>query len=161
MFFVYYLILIPTLLCTQSLAHISSILFTRNVPSAMLISQVVLNVLILTSNSLIPLKTMHYSIQMLSELNFMKFTHDFIILNMYGLGRCESNQISTVLYIFNIDDDMYWPIFNKMIINIIFYKILTFTIFTIKFNTLSQSKSRRINKIRINSNQNVKKIYSL
>ena len=161
MFLVYYTILIPNLLCTQSLSQISAILFTRNIPSAMLISQVIIQSMALLSNGLIPVKAMHYSIQMLSELSFMKFTHDFIILNMYGLGRCESNQISTVLYIFNIDDDMYWPIFNKMIINIIFYKILTFTIFTIKFNTVSQSKSRRINKIRINSKQNVKKIYSL
>ena len=145
MFFIYYTILIPTLLCTQSLAHISSILFTRNVPSAMLVSQVVLNILSMMSNSLIPLKTMHYSIQMLSDLSFLKFTHDFITLNTYGLGRCASNEISTVLYIFGIDDDMYWPVINKMIINVVIYKIITFSIFIIKFKSISGSKIEKSN----------------
>ena len=143
MFLVYYTILIPNLLCTQSLAQISAILLTRNVPGAMLISQAVLMFINILNNGLIPVKTMHYSIQLLSELSFMKFTHDFIILNMYGLGRCDDNQISTVLYVFNIDDDMYWPIINKMIFNVVIYKILTFAIFTYKFNSLSESKIKR------------------
>ena len=83
----------------------SAILFTRNIPIAMLISQVMLNLNVLT-NSLIPINTTHYSLGILSELRFMKFTHDFIILNEYGMGRCSPGQVSTVLYAFNIDDNM-------------------------------------------------------
>ena len=152
MFLVYYTILIPNLLCTQSLSQISAILFTRNIPSAMLISQVIIQSMALLSNGLIPVKAMHYSIQMLSELSFMKFTHDFIILNMYGLGSCHENQISTVLYAFSITDDMYWPIINKMIINVVLFKILKFAVFIYKFNSLSESKTKRTNSLITNLN---------
>ena len=94
---------------------------TKSATIAMLLSQVVLNLSILISNSLIPVQTMHYSIKMLSELSYMKFTHDFIILNVYGLGRCNPDQVSSVLYVYTINDDMYWPIINKIIINVVLY----------------------------------------
>ena len=134
MSYIYYTILIPTLLCTQCLAHISAILSIRNIPIAMLISQVILNMMAQLCNGLMPVKAMSYSIQMLSELSFLRLTHDFIILNMYGLNRCDTNQTSVVLNIFDINDDMFWLIIIKMIIHIVVLKILSFVIFIIKFN---------------------------
>ena len=143
MFFVYYIVLIPTLLCTQSLAQISAIMFTKNIKNAMLISQVVFNLLILTSNGLVPVKTMHYSIQIMTELNYLKITHDFIILNVYGLERCSANQLSSVLYLFNINDDMYWPLINRIIIIVIILKFITFGVFIIKLNSFLGKTKRK------------------
>ena len=92
---------------------------------------------------------MHYSIEMLSELSYMKFTHDFIILNVYGLGRCNPDQVSSVLYVYTINDDMYWPIINKIIINVVLYKIMTFALFTFKFNSISKRRTKKFQQVPI------------
>ena len=137
MSYIYYTIMIPTLIWTQSLAHISAILTMPNIQSAMLISQVILNVNSQLSNGLMPTKSMKYSIRMFSELSYFKLMHDFIVLNMYGLNRCDPNQTSIVLNIFDINDDMFWPIIIKIIIHIVVIKIITFVLFVIRFNKIS------------------------
>ena len=78
-----------------------------------------------------------------SEVIFLRLIHDFIVLNMYGLNRCDPNQTSIVLNIFDINDHMFWPIIIKIIIHIVVIKIITFVIFVIKFNKITAKEILR------------------
>lgn len=144
MFWVYYSTFIPTIIITQSLAHMSVVVFIGDIRTAMLVSQLVFNFFSLVSNGMIPLKTMHYAIRALSEFNYFKFAHSLITLKMYGFGRCAADQISIVLYAFDITDDMFWPIVSKLLINLVFYKLLTFVIFKVKFDSVFESNRKQL-----------------
>ena len=70
---------------------------------------------------MIPIKELHYSLQMLSQLSYFKSGYECILIIIYGFDRCSEDQFSSVLHNFGIESSDFWPnIINLILISIFF-----------------------------------------
>ncbi|CAG2167827.1 unnamed protein product, partial [Oppiella nova] len=89
-------------------SQISALLFMKEPKVAMMFAILVQAVLVLLGNSLFPVKELHYVLQVLSSLSYIRYAFECIVLLIYGFGRCSHNQMSTVLYSLDIEENVFW-----------------------------------------------------
>ncbi|CAG2172073.1 unnamed protein product, partial [Oppiella nova] len=91
----------------ETVSQISALLFMKEPKVAMVFAILVQAVLVLLGNSLFPVKQLHYVLQVLSSLSYIRYAFECIVLLIYGFGRCSHNQMSTVLYSLDIDENVF------------------------------------------------------
>ncbi|CAG2105620.1 unnamed protein product [Medioppia subpectinata] len=102
-------VILLVIICTQSAAQLASLLFMNDTKVALIVAILIHATVFFMSNSLIPVKELHYIMQELSHLSYIRHAYECIIIMLYGFDRCQGNQVSTVLYGMEIDDDLFWP----------------------------------------------------
>ena len=141
----YLYLITQAVLCSQCFGHISGIIFNENQNISILFSFTVLLSELIVSNSLIPIKEFHYIIKRLSDLSFLKHCWESIIILNYGFNRCQTNQMSFVLYRFGIENKEFWYNCVYLIIHLLVLKALTLIALIIKTRVF-RSKRKTDNK---------------
>ena len=146
---VFYSMNIFILLCVQSVAQIAAVLSPENLKLAWLYGFLFHWIMVLLGNSIIRLKDLHYSLQMVSAISYMKYSYTSILLIIYGFNRCSDDQFSAILYDNEINDRQFWPNIIFFLILIFIYKLFAITILMFKthdsFNRKSNSISQKSN----------------
>ena len=114
-----------SLFCMESLAQLSAVISSGEAKLSLLNSIFFFILMLFLGNCFVPLKELHYSLQILSSLSFLKYGFESIILIIYGFDRCSEDQISTVLYSLGIKTQDFWPNIIILIILCFFYKFIT------------------------------------
>ncbi|XP_054165107.1 ATP-binding cassette sub-family G member 1-like [Oppia nitens] len=96
MFAVYYLTTVFSALSAQSWAQISAIIFRKDTKVSQTFAITVFFMACLLCNTIVPLQDLHYSLQLLSNFAYLKYSYESVILAIYGFGRCSDNDINTV-----------------------------------------------------------------
>jgi len=126
-----------SVLCSQSLGHISGIIFNNDLKIALLMTAGLQLLAVILSNSLIYLKEFHYSLQWLSELSHVKHSFESILIMIYGFNRCPSDKISIILYKYDLNDDMFWGNSNNLFLLFIAMRFMSLIALMIKTNSFS------------------------
>ena len=106
----------------QSLGHIIGICFGRNA----VIYALFVYVLILTfDNTSLPTRELPDVLKKFSSITIKKQSFDYMLVLFYGFDRCPENQISSVMYKKHLDDDDFDKSWTLLLIQLIFYRILT------------------------------------
>ena len=130
----YSYLLTMAVLCAQSYGHISGILFTGKQNIAILFALILYVFSFVLSNSLVPLKELHYVMQWLSDMSCTKHCFESMIILIYGFDRCPHNHMSLVLFRFGIESTDF--LFNciYLLFDLIILKIITLIILIVKTN---------------------------
>jgi len=107
-YFGYLYLILFTVLCSQSLGHISGIIFNNNLKIALVLTVALQILFVILGNFLIPIKEFHYSLQLLSEFSYIKYSFECIVIMIYGFNRCSSEKFSVVLYKLDVEDEKFW-----------------------------------------------------
>ena len=131
-YLVYYVTTILSNQCTQCLARIGAIIFHRDPKLALLFAFTLFTIFTILGNSLFLIKELHYSLQILSSISFIRWSFESLLLIIYGFDRCSEEQFSSVLHVFQIDSSDFWPDIINLIIVTVFLNIITFILLIIK-----------------------------
>ena len=145
---VYVLTSILSVLCTQSIAQISAIIYHDETRLAFLSSIFVNTLFFILGNTLFPLKELHYSLQILSSLSYVRLSFESVLLIIYGFDRCSEDQLSTVLYGFQIETQDFWPNIIKLIIITLSFKFITFLVLISRINHSFEPKTEESDRIK-------------
>ena len=145
---VYVLTGILSVLFTQSIAQIGAIIYHDDTKLAVLSAFCVNTLFFVFGNNLFPLKELHYSLQILSSLSFIRLSFESVLLIIYGFDRCSEDQLSTVLYGFQIQTQDFYPNFIKLMIICFCFKFLTFLVSISKTNPSVEPKNEELDKIK-------------
>ncbi|CAG2112774.1 unnamed protein product [Medioppia subpectinata] len=96
------------IMCTQSVSQLSAILFANEPKMALMFAIMSQTIMLILGNSLIPVKELHYTMQVFSQFSYIRLSFECMVIMIYGFDRCQGNQVSTVLYGLEIDDDQFW-----------------------------------------------------
>jgi len=136
-YFGYLYLILFSVLCSQSLGHISGIIFSNNLKIALLMTASLQLLAVILSNSLIYLKEFHYSLQWFSELSYVKHSFESILVMIYGFNRCSPDKISVILYKYDINDQTFWSNSIKLFLLFIFLRYMSLIALMLKTNTFS------------------------
>jgi NADH:ubiquinone oxidoreductase subunit 2 (subunit N) len=143
-YFGYFYLILLTVLCSQCLGHISGILFNNDQKISLLFAISIHLIVLIFSNSLIPIKEFHYSLQWLSEFSYIKHSFESILIMIYGFDRCLSQKFSAVLYKFDIDDKMFWSNSRNLLLVFIGMRFISLIVLIIKTNSSKRKKSHEL-----------------
>lgn len=155
-YFGYLYFFLLSVLCSQSLGHISGIIFNNDQKIALLFSITLLMITIILGNSIIPIKEFHYSLQWLSELSYHKLSFESILIMIYGFDRCASDEFSTILYGFDIEDKKFWPNVRKLFVIFIVLKFISLIALILKTNSVT--KRSKVNETQISFEESKSKL---
>jgi hypothetical protein len=102
------------------------------------------------------IKEFHYSLQWLSELSYYKLSFESILIMIYGFDRCASDEFSTILYGFNIEDKKFWPNVRKLFIILIVLKLIALIALILKTNSFT--KRAKVNETQISFEESKSKL---
>ena len=139
----YYFALTMVVLCSQRVAQISAIICPNNSKLAMTIAILIITTLIVLGNNLVPIKKFHYFLQALSDLSFIKYSFELIILSIYGFNRCSQSDISLVLYEFGIESQVFWSNVISLLIIFIVLKLITIFSLGLKINHFLKDRKQQ------------------
>ena len=128
--------------CAQSIAQISAIVSSEDTKTSLLIGYITILLIFILSNNFILIKELHYVLQVLSSLSYMRLTSESFFIWIYGFDRCDQNEISTVLMTYEIKTEDFWPNVIQVIIICILLKTLTLFVLIIKTNSLFEWKRK-------------------
>ena len=112
MLFEYMIFLTIGALEVQSISHVLGILASDNIRVGVFTLVGVIMISFMFSNILIPIKELHYSLQVFSNLATLKLLIESLMILFYGLDRCSDREFSYILSILNIEDkDLYMNIY--------------------------------------------------
>ncbi|KAF7491659.1 ABC transporter G family member 40 [Sarcoptes scabiei] len=100
------------------------------------------------SNCFNPINEMHYGYQFLSQFSVLRFINEALFELQYGFDRCDSNEISAVLYKMMLPRDSegqyFYHCLRMLIFQIFFYRILALGTLLFKSNPRQNRRSRGI-----------------
>ena len=134
MYLVYYFLITSVVFCCQCVAQISATLFPEDTKLSLFTAIMINLSTLITSNSLFYLKELHYSVQTLSCLSYSKAAFECLLIIIYGFDRCSEDQISTVLYSYEIETQDFWPNVINLIIICCSLKLMSFVVLIMKVN---------------------------
>ncbi|CAG2105240.1 unnamed protein product [Medioppia subpectinata] len=82
-------VILLVIICTQSAAQLASLLFMNDTKVALIVAILIHATIFFMSNSLIPVKELHYIMQELSHLSYIRHAYECIIIMLYGFDRCQ------------------------------------------------------------------------
>lgn len=130
-----YLISVSTL-CSQSIGHISGIVFSGDTKVALIGSFTLHWVSTILGNVIVPIAELPLTAQYLSYASHIKHTFECIMIMIYGWDRCTtSGQHSSVLRRFSIDDHSYWPNVTYLLIVFLGLRLTALLALILKSNT--------------------------
>ncbi|CAG2107739.1 unnamed protein product [Medioppia subpectinata] len=88
------------ILCMQSVAQISALAFINEPKLALILALTVFVVTLTLGNNLIPVKELHYTLQAVSQVSYIRLAYECLMITIYGFDRCQGDQMSTVLFAF-------------------------------------------------------------
>lgn len=144
---VYLAINVMMIFCEQCLAQLSAIVSPDDTKTALLIGLMTHMFLMILGNNMVLLKELHYSLQLLSVVSYMRLTFESLLILIYGFDKCNENEISTVLMNFEVETQDFWPNVIQLVFICILLKALTVFILIIKINSTFESKR--------NTNENI------
>ena len=97
-YLVFYFTILLISLCAQNVSQNYAIIFPDNSTLALMITTFTHLLILFLGNCLVPLKELHYSLQILSSISYIRLGFESIVIIIYGFDRCSEDQISTVLY---------------------------------------------------------------
>ncbi len=127
-------------LCIQSLGHIIGIVFSQSTKISVLFSVGLFVLFALFCNFFIPLKELHYSLQYLSNLSTLKLSFTGLIVLFYGFDRCSDREFSSIMYLFELEDNDFYIYVRLLIIQFILLRSFALIILLIKSNPFSGHK---------------------
>ena len=114
-----YLISLSTL-CSQSIGHISGILFSSDTKVALVTSFSLHWAMMILGNIIVPINEFPEVIQYLGYTSHIKYTFESIMIMIYGWDKCRTpGMYSSVLNRFSINEDSYWPNVRDLVIVLI------------------------------------------
>ncbi len=139
-------------LCIQSLGHIIGIVFSQSTKLSVLFSVGIYLLFTLFCNFLIPLKELHYSLQWLSNLSTVELSFTGLIVLFYGFDRCSDREISSIMYLFKLEDNDFYINIRLLIIQFILLRSFALIILLIKSNPFSgHKKAEKLHELAVNS----------
>jgi ABC-type lipoprotein export system ATPase subunit len=128
------------MLCTQALGFLIGIICVEYEHIAIGVSVGIYLMLVMLSNIFIPVKEMPQIFQMMSNISFTKLIYYSVLIIVYGLGRCRSDQLSLGLFKHDIDDNLFWIYVKYLPIYSIILRILAYFVLYFKANTIFEMK---------------------
>ncbi len=103
-------------------------------------------------NFLIPVKEFHYSLQWFSNLSTAKLSFTGLIILFYGFDRCSGNEFSSIMYLFDLEDNHFYNNVRLLIIQFILLRSFALIILLIKSNPFSgRKKAQELHELAVNS----------
>ena len=93
---------------------------------------------LITSNTFFRISELHYSVQMLSAVSYIRLSFESLLIVIYGFDRCPDDQISAVLMSFGVRTEDFWPNVINLIIVCILFKVLTLFALILKTGSFFQ-----------------------
>lgn len=144
MFYIYAIYMTVGALIAQGMGHLIGIIFTSNQRLAVFTSIGVQNVALFFSGFIIPIKEMHYSIQMLSNLSPFRLIIEIIVVTQYGFERCQKREFSLLLYMFEIENEDFYRNTQLLVFLFFLFRGLTLITLLIKVNSFIKSGKSRV-----------------
>ena len=138
----YFIVMFMLVLYFQSIGQICAILFSSDAKLAIMLAQTILCFLLMSSNVVVPVRLLHYSIQYISEFNFLRLALETIMLVLYGFDRCSESEISVVLYGMGISEQMFSQKIIHLILICILLKLFTLLLLIFKINFYLEDNRR-------------------
>ena len=140
MFYSYATFLTIGALEVQSLSHVLGILTVGNIRLAVFTVLGLMVFTLLFGNVLIPIKELHYSLQVLNNFASIKLLFESLMILFYGLDRCSDREFSYTLAILDIEDlDLYKNLYLLIAQFFIFRAIALFVLIR-KLNPIMNTK---------------------
>jgi ABC-type multidrug transport system ATPase subunit len=140
------------MLCTQGLGYLIGIVFIKYGQIAIVIGIGLFMILTFFCNFYLLIKDMPKIFQICSEISYLKYLFNSCLTVIYGFNRCSSDQLSLILYRYDLNDEQFWFNVRYLTIYFIVLRILAFIALYIKTNTFfKRNKPKNILKVLINS----------
>ena len=133
----YLLLWMFAVVCCQSVGQIAVVLLPRNAKLALFTGILVQLSMNMYSNHLIPVRHLHYSLQMVSEFTYTRMIWECLMLSMYS--DCGSGRISLPLNLFDLKGDEYYPNLIRLLFIAIFSQLLSVTVYIFRSNPSSSN----------------------
>ncbi len=144
------------MLCTQGLGHLIGIIFIEFEQIAIAIAIVIYTNLMFFCNFFILIKDIPKLFQTISSISYLKFVYNSVLTVIYGFDRCSTDELSLILFRFDLSDELFWLNAKYLIIYFIVLKILAFIVLYIKSNSFAIiRKCKKIPKVLFNSVEDV------
>jgi ABC-type multidrug transport system permease subunit len=131
------------ILSIQSVGHIIGILFSESENIALLFSAIYGVFIYFLSNFLIPIKELHYTIQWLSNISTIKLIFESTIILFYGFDRCSDREFSSVMYLLDLNDGIFYLNIRILIYQFLIFRSLAIIVLLIKANPMKNKKRAR------------------
>lgn len=90
----------------------------------------------------VPLPHMHYVYRIFSLFSIPRFAYHLPVIFLFGFGRCEENEISSMLYMLDLHEGDLFSNFGMLLFNIIFYRFLSLYLLVKQVNSVAGRKKR-------------------
>ena len=140
MFLKYAVFLTIGLLELQSVSHIFGILTADNTRIAVFTIIGVFLFQIIFSNFFIPIRELHYSLQVLSNLSTLKLLMESVMIMFYGLGRCFDREYSYILLILDIKDKDFYMNLELLVIQFFTFRAIALIVLLLRVNPIVNSR---------------------
>jgi ABC-type lipoprotein export system ATPase subunit len=124
------------MLCAQGLGYLVGIICIKYEQIAIGVSIGLYLMLCMFCNIFTPIKEMPQLFQMISDISFNKFVYYSVLILIYGFGRCPSNQLSLVMFKYDMNEQLFWFYAKYLVIYFVILRILAFIVLYIRANTL-------------------------
>ncbi len=134
----FFYIISASLLCSQALGTSVGIILANNNKLALVIAIVNYCSLTFFNNFVIPTKKLIEIAKKISDFAYTKYQFNSILIIIYGFNRCPTEQMSKLLYQYDINDDqLFWTNAKYLIFIYLFYKSLEFIALITRANEIS------------------------
>jgi len=149
----YIFIITIGMLCTQGMGFFVGIVLVEYELIAIEVAIGLYCYFIIFCNLFIPLKEMPQILQFISNSSYVKFLFNSCLIIIYGFGRCASDQLSIVLYKYDLDDDLFNDYVKYLVIYCFSLRIMASIALYIKTNTfLNKTKLKYIQNLLFKKN---------
>lgn len=97
---------------------------------------------IVVGGAYVPLSQLHYVYQMMSFFSIPRFSFHIPMLLQYGFGRCVGKEVSSMLYMLELDDQDYLPNLGLLLFNVVLYRLLALYLLIRQVNPVENRKKR-------------------
>ena len=140
MFYQYLVLFTMGALEVQSISHVFGILTYESIRVGVFTIIGFGIFLTMFSNVLIPIKELHYSLQLFSNLASIKLLIESLMVLFYGLDRCSDREFSYILSILDIEDmDLYINV-SLLIAQFFIFRAIALLILIMKLNPMVNNK---------------------
>ena len=136
----------------QGVSHIFSILANGKILPSMIMTLATYLISCLLGNFFVKLERLHYFYKFLSQISIAKFTFQAGVLLEYGFGRCQRNEIQTLLYSLGINDDYYHYSIWMLVFNLMLFRIIAIVLLICKANP-QENRRHRVKRIAVHNQQ--------
>ena len=95
-------------------------------------------------NVLIPVKELHYSLQVLSNFASLKLLFESVMILFYGLGRCSDREFSLILFLLDVEDKDLYINLQLLVVQFFIFRAIALTILLLKVSPFVNNKEERI-----------------